>query len=82
MVESQRTILHIAVPASVQFRRSNIIFTLLLGTGLSVLATLAVARWERTNYRIQFQRQTDSLATALQPSINRYTDILLPLGDF
>ncbi|MGD1857838.1 MAG: CHASE domain-containing protein [Leptolyngbyaceae cyanobacterium] len=82
MVESQRTILHIAVPASVQFRRSNIIFTLLLGTGLSVLATLAVARWERTNYRIQFQRQTDSLATALQRSINRYTDILLSLGDF
>lgn len=59
-----------------------IILTLLLGTGLSILATLAVARWERTNYRLQFQRQTDSLTTALQRSINRYTDLLLALGDF
>lgn len=59
-----------------------IALTLLLGTGLSILATLAVARWERANYRLQFQRQTDSLATALQRSINRYTDVLLALGDF
>ena len=59
-----------------------IILTLLLGTGLSILAAFAVARWERTNYRLQFQRQTDGLATALQRSINRYTDLLLALGDF
>ncbi|MDJ0706641.1 MAG: CHASE domain-containing protein [Leptolyngbyaceae cyanobacterium MO_188.B28] len=59
-----------------------IAITLLLGVGLSILATLAVARWERANYRLQFQRQTDSLATALQRSVNRYTDLLLALGDF
>ncbi|MEM9164774.1 MAG: CHASE domain-containing protein, partial [Cyanobacteria bacterium P01_F01_bin.4] len=59
-----------------------IYLTLILGTSLSILATLAVAQWERTNYRLQFQRQTDSLATALQRSINRYTDLLLALGDF
>ncbi|MEM9485739.1 MAG: CHASE domain-containing protein [Cyanobacteria bacterium P01_F01_bin.116] len=59
-----------------------IVLTLLLGTGLSLLATFAVASWERTNYRLNFQRQTDSLTTALQRSINRYTDLLLALGDF
>lgn len=59
-----------------------IVLALMLGTGLSLLATLAVARWERANYRLQFQRQTDSLTTALQRSINRYTDLLLALGDF
>ncbi|WP_322745038.1 CHASE domain-containing sensor histidine kinase [Leptolyngbya ectocarpi] len=63
-------------------RPTLVIFTLLLGTGLSTVATLAVARWERANYRLQFQRQTDNLTTALQRSINRYTDILLALGDF
>ena len=59
-----------------------IVLTLLLGTGLSILATLVVARWEHANYRLQFQRQTDGLTTALQRSINRYTDLLLALGDF
>ncbi|NEZ60814.1 CHASE domain-containing protein [Adonisia turfae] len=59
-----------------------IVLTLLLGTGLSILATLAVARWEHANYRLQFQHQTDGLTTALQRSINRYTDLLLALGDF
>ncbi|MEM1242483.1 MAG: CHASE domain-containing protein [Cyanobacteria bacterium P01_H01_bin.26] len=58
------------------------IVTLLLGTSLSSLATFAVARWERANYHLQFQRQTDSLTTALQRSINRYTDVLLAIGDF
>ncbi|MEM6256122.1 MAG: CHASE domain-containing protein [Cyanobacteria bacterium P01_D01_bin.156] len=68
----------------VRIRRPTlpILITLLLGSGLSLLATLAVARWERANYRLQFQRQTDSLTTALQRSINRYTDLLLALGDF
>ncbi|MEO0456313.1 MAG: CHASE domain-containing protein [Cyanobacteria bacterium P01_A01_bin.114] len=59
-----------------------IILTLCLGTSLSGLAAAAVARWERISYRLQFQRQTDSLVTALQRSINRYTDVLLSLGDF
>ena len=59
----------------------SIALTLIVGIPLSVLAALAVARWERANYRLQFQRQADSLATALQRSINRYTDLLLALGD-
>ncbi len=59
-----------------------VILTLIVGTGLSVLASVAIARQERANDRLQFQRQTDSLGTALQRSINRYTDILLALGDF
>ena len=58
------------------------VLTLLIGGGLSVLATFTVARWERASYRLQFQRQTDSLTTSLQRSINRYTDLLLALGDF
>ncbi|MEL6327165.1 MAG: CHASE domain-containing protein [Cyanobacteria bacterium J06626_23] len=66
------------------FRRPAfpIAFTFLLGTSLTLLSAAAVARWERASYRLQFQRQTDSLATALQRSINRYTDLLLALGDF
>jgi signal transduction histidine kinase len=68
----------------VRFNHPNlpIVLTLILGTGLSVMAGLAVARWERANYRLQFQRQTDNLTTTLQRSINRYTDLLLVLGDF
>ena len=68
----------------VRIRRPTlpIVLTLLLGAGLSLLATLAGARWERANDRLQFQRQTDGLTTALQRSINRYTDLLLALGDF
>nr|WP_228025019.1 CHASE domain-containing protein [cf. Phormidesmis sp. LEGE 11477] len=53
-----------------------------MGISLSVLAAIAIARQERTNQRLQFQRQTDSLTTSLQRSVNRYTDILLSLGDF
>ncbi|MGB3294898.1 MAG: CHASE domain-containing protein [Phormidesmis sp.] len=59
-----------------------IVLTLIVGTGLSILASVAIARQERANDRLQFQRQTDSLATSLQRSINRYTDILLAIGDF
>ena len=59
-----------------------IVLTLVLGVGLSLLTAIAIARQERTNQRLQFQRQTDSLATSLQRSLNRYTDILLSLGDF
>ncbi|MEM9214482.1 MAG: CHASE domain-containing protein [Cyanobacteria bacterium P01_F01_bin.150] len=62
--------------------RFSIALSLIVGTSLSILATVAVARWERTNYRLHFQRQTDNLTTTLQRSINRYTDILLALGDF
>lgn len=59
-----------------------IALTVLLGTGLSVLAAGAIAHQTRTAQQLQFQRQTDVLATSLQRSINRYTDILRSLSDF
>ena len=62
--------------------RKPIVLALVLGTLSSLLAAGAIARWERANHRLQFQRQTDSITTALQRSINRYTDLLLALGDF
>ncbi len=56
--------------------------TLIVGVGLSVVAAIAVGRWEYATRQAQFQQQTDNLATALQRSINRYTDILLAIADF
>lgn len=65
-------------------RRSTLLIalTFALGTSLSVLTAGAIARQERIHDRLQFQRQTDSLTTSLQRSINRYTDVLRSLGDF
>ena len=62
--------------------KKPIVLTLVLGTILSLLSAGAIARWEGAGDRLQFQRQADSLTTALQRSINRYTDLLLALGDF
>lgn len=53
-----------------------------VGMGISVAIALLVSRWELASYRLQFQRRTDNLATTLQRSINRYTDVLYALGDF
>ncbi|MBD1868121.1 CHASE domain-containing protein [Cyanobacteria bacterium FACHB-471] len=56
--------------------------TLGVGVGLSILAALFVGRWEVSNQQTRFQRQIESLATALQRSLNRYTDVLAFLGDY
>lgn len=53
-----------------------------VGISLSVLAALWVGRWEQLSRRQQFQQQISNLNTALQRSLNRYTDLLLSLGDF
>jgi hypothetical protein len=53
-----------------------------LGLGLSVLAAALVHRWEATNRQVRFQRQIENLGTALQRSLNRYTDMLAFLGDY
>ncbi|MBD1995807.1 CHASE domain-containing protein [Leptolyngbya sp. FACHB-541] len=53
-----------------------------VGVGLSILAALFVGRWEVSNQQTRFQRQIESLATALQRSLNRYTDVLAFLGDY
>lgn len=57
-------------------------FILSLGIGLSILAALFVGRWEVANQRTRFQRQIENLATALQRSLNRYTDVLYFLQDY
>ena len=54
---------------------------LTVGIGLSVGAALLVGRWEHSLRQMQFQRQADNLATALQRNINRYTEVLLSVGD-
>lgn len=56
--------------------------TLILGTGLSIIAAMFVGRWESSNSQIQFQRQIENLATALQRSSNRYIDILISISDY
>lgn len=56
--------------------------TLGLGIGLSILAAAFVSRWETSNRQARFQRQTENLKTALQRSLNRYTDMLAALGDY
>lgn len=52
-----------------------------LGTGISIVLALLVGRWEITNTRIRFERQTENLTTALQRSLNRYTEILRSIED-
>ncbi len=66
---------------SVRRHPLSVIVVVIVGTGLSALAAVTVARQESVNYRLQFQRETDSLTTSLQRSINRYTDLLLAMGD-
>lgn len=53
----------------------------MVGIGLSIGAALWVGRWERVSRQQQFQQQIGNLNTALQRSLNRYTELLLSLGD-
>ena len=62
--------------------RIALILTITLGIGLSVLATIFVSRWETSNRQFRFQRQIENLGTALQRSLNRYTDMLSFLDDY
>ena len=59
-----------------------LVISLTLGVGLSVVAALFVGHWQLSNQRSRFQRQIDHLTTALQRSLNRYTDVLAFLGDY
>lgn len=56
--------------------------TLSLGIIFSILAAAIVSHWENANRQARFQRQTENLKTALQRSLNRYTDMLASLGDY
>ncbi|MEO1146715.1 MAG: CHASE domain-containing protein [Cyanobacteria bacterium J06638_22] len=52
-----------------------------VGIGLSVGAALWVGRWEQVSRQQRFQQQISNLNTSLQRSLNRYTELLLSLGD-
>ncbi|MBP0017325.1 MAG: CHASE domain-containing protein [Cyanobacteria bacterium SBLK] len=58
--------------------------SLVMGIGMSLSAIAAgfVGEWERSAHQLEFQRQTENLAIALQRTLNRYTDVLLSIGDF
>ena len=56
--------------------------TLGLGIGLSVGAAWFVGQWEAARRQAQFQQQIENLSTALQRSLNRYTDVLTFLHDY
>ena len=55
--------------------------TLGLGIGLSVGAAWFVGQGEAVRRQTQFQQQIENLSTALQRSLNRYTDVLTFLHD-
>jgi signal transduction histidine kinase len=55
---------------------------LAVGLGLTVAATAWVERWERLSQQNEFQKQINNLTTALQRTTNRYTELLLSIGDF
>lgn len=52
-----------------------------LGLGTTIAVTLWVGRWERLYRQSEFQQQTQNLTTALQRTTNRYTELLLAIGD-
>lgn len=56
--------------------------TLGLGIGLSVGAAWFVGQGEAVRRQTQFQQQIENLSTALQRSLNRYTDLLTFLHDY
>lgn len=53
-----------------------------VGIGLSMMAAVWIEKWEINNRQIRFQKQTENLTTALERSLNRYTEVLQSMGDF
>ncbi|HEY9639507.1 MAG TPA: CHASE domain-containing protein [Coleofasciculaceae cyanobacterium] len=70
------------MPKAFPHRRTTLGLTLSLGVGLSVLVASFVSQWEASNRQYRFQRQIENLATALQRSVNRYSDLLAFLDDY
>ncbi|MEB3359490.1 MAG: CHASE domain-containing protein [Synechococcales bacterium] len=56
--------------------------TIGVGVGLSIVAALLVGRWEASRQQARFQQQIEHITTALQRSLNRYTDVMAFLEDF
>ncbi|MEB3267627.1 MAG: CHASE domain-containing protein [Leptolyngbya sp.] len=52
-----------------------------LGLTITLVTTVWVERWERISRQSQFQKQINNLTTALQRTTNRYTELLLSIGD-
>jgi signal transduction histidine kinase len=48
---------------------------------MTLVTTLWVERWERISRQSEFQKQINNLTTALQRTTNRYTELLLSIGD-
>lgn len=63
-------------------RQVALILTLGLGLGLSSWVTSFVSQWEVSNRQLRFQKQIENLATTLQRSLKRDTDLLAFLGDY
>lgn len=53
--------------------------TLCTGFGLSILASATVWTWETRQVKMEFQRQADTLATALQRSVNDNFEVFLSI---
>lgn len=56
--------------------------TLAAGIGFSIWTAWWVGRSAAIEQQTRFQRQIENLTTALQRSLNRYTDVLAFLGDY
>jgi signal transduction histidine kinase len=54
---------------------------LALGLGTTLAATFWVGRWEWLSRQGEFQKQINNLTTSLQRTTNRYSDLLLSIGD-
>jgi two-component system NtrC family sensor kinase len=55
---------------------------LCLGSGLSVVASTIVWKWELESLQAEFQRQADNLATTMERKIDEYLQIPRSLGAF
>ncbi|MEO1069570.1 MAG: CHASE domain-containing protein [Cyanobacteria bacterium J06638_6] len=54
---------------------------LFLGLGTTLAATTWVHRWEQVSRQEEVQKQINNLTTALQRTTNRYSDLMLSIGD-
>ncbi|MBE9141355.1 CHASE domain-containing protein [Nodosilinea sp. LEGE 07088] len=54
---------------------------LLVGLGTTLAATSWVNRWEQVSRQEEVQKQINNLTTALQRTTNRYSDLMLSIGD-
>ncbi len=56
-------------------------FILIVGLGTTLAATFWVNRWDQLSRQEEVQKQINNLTTALQRTTNRYSDLMLSIGD-